>query len=108
MLSNSVYHYYDKYARCSVVTAKPVHSVQPVQVFDKTWDRLISDHMTSSHNGWIISAPPVEHGLCNRILDITNMFILSIATNRTLWVEWREQAKFTYNYIEEISMSNFE
>ncbi len=34
------------------------------------------------------------------------MFILSIATNRTLWVEWREQAKFTYNYIEEIGMSD--
>jgi hypothetical protein len=95
---------YEKHAKCSV-TAEQTNL--PVNEF-KSWDHLISNHMTSSHNGWLISIPPVRHGLCNRILDITSMFVLSIATNRTLWVEWDEQATFHYNYIEEIGMSGFE
>jgi len=95
---------YREYAKCLVVTEK---NTLPVNEF-KTWDHLISNHMTSNHDGWLISEPPVGHGLCNRILDITSMFILSIATNRTLWVEWGEQATLAYNYIEDIGMSDFE
>jgi hypothetical protein len=101
---HTIYYFHDKYIKCSV-TIEP--STQPVNEF-KSWDHLISKHMTSNHDGWLISEPPVGHGLCNRILDITSMFILSIATNRTLWVEWGEKATLTYNYIEDIGMSDFE
>ena len=101
---HAIYYLHDKYIKCSV-TIEP--NTQPVNE-SKSWDHLISNHITSSHDGWLISEPPVEHGLCNRILDITSMFILSIATNRTLWVEWGEQATLTYNYIEEVGMSDFE
>lgn len=72
-----------------------------------SWEGLISTHLKSEHSGWVIAKYPVDHGLCNRILDITSMLLLAIATNRTLWVEWEEQAQIRYNYIELVGMSSF-
>jgi hypothetical protein len=54
----------------------------------QTWDSVISTYQNSAHSGWIVSQPSLSLGLCNRILDISSLFILAIATNRTLWIEW--------------------
>jgi hypothetical protein len=75
---------------------------------NQTWDSLISKHISSEHSGWIIARHIAELGLCNRILDITSLFILAIATNRTLWIEWEEEPQTVLNEWEIIGMTGFD
>ena len=77
-------------------------------VANQSWDSLIALHLNSAHSGWIIAKHPVSFGLCNRILDITSLLMLAIATNRTLWIEWDEQGPVQLNPVEPAAMTAFD
>ena len=80
----------------------------PEKIQTTTWESLITNHVSSKHNGWLIARHPVELGLCNRILDITSLLILAIATNRTLWIDWEEHPQYYLNEWETIGMTKFD
>ena len=74
----------------------------------QTWQSLITKHQTTAHSGWIISRHPISLGLCNRILDTASLFILAIASNRTLWIEWDRQITYNKDSRETARMAGFD
>jgi hypothetical protein len=103
---DSINYVYNTRPQCTTLGSPSISSHNDSK--SQTWDTIIAHHMSSTHNGWILSSHPVTLGLCNRILDITSMFILAIATNRTLWIEWDEQPLVSMNRWEPVAMSGFD
>ena len=107
-----VYHFAFYFDAIDSVLRCPVHqrigAVPSVSSANRSWEDLITDQLSSPHSGWIVSKHPVTLGLCNRILDITSSFLLAVATNRTLWIEWDEQPQYTMNPVEIVGSSSFQ
>jgi hypothetical protein len=104
---NSLDHFFNTRLNCGIgVHDKMQHNNKFMA--NQSWDSLIAPHLDSAHSGWIIAEHPVELGLCNRIMDITSLFMLAIATNKTLWIEWEEQGPVQLNPVEPVAMTAFD
>jgi hypothetical protein len=74
------------------------------------WTTLLSNqlHLAASPERWVVSKYDVGLGLCNRILNSISALLLAMATNRTLWLEWEQQAQVFITSNEFAGMSSYD
>lgn len=72
------------------------------------WNALIEHQLEKIPDRWVVFKPPVTLGLCNRILNSISAFMLAMAINRTLWLEWEQQDGLFITSNEFAGMSSFD
>ena len=73
------------------------------------WSTLLSNQLqAAAPDRWVLSKYPVGLGLCNRILNSISALLLAMATNRTLWLEWEQQAEVFITSNEFAGMSGYD
>lgn len=89
--------------------ALPTRPAPPASLArSRSWDEVVSDQLAGPHAGWIVARHPDALGLCNRILDTMSAFLLAVATNRTLWIEWEGRPQVALNSDENVGSSSFQ
>ena len=56
---------------------------------NNSWDFLLKNYERfKDPDKFVIFKPQDWQGLCNRFMNSISIFLLAIATNRTIWIEW--------------------
>lgn len=82
--------------------------IQEAAESNTSWDALLSDQLAYARDRWVLTSPPVDLGLCNRILHSLSTLVFAMATNRTLWIEWEEQPPQYITSNEYAGMSSYD